>query len=71
MKILVTGSSGLIGSELVSFFDSRAQCVVGIDNNMRADFFGSEGDTQWNLQRLRAGHVIFGTTTWISETAPG
>lgn len=53
MKILVTGSSGLIGSELVGFFDSRAQCVVGIDNNMRADFFGPEGDTQWNLQRLR------------------
>lgn len=53
MKVLVTGSSGLIGSELVGFFDSRAQCVVGIDNNMRADFFGPEGDTQWNLQRLR------------------
>lgn len=53
MKLLVTGSSGLIGSELVSFFDSRARCVVGIDNNMRADFFGPEGDTQWNLQRLR------------------
>jgi len=52
LKVLVTGSSGLIGSELVSFFDSRAQCVVGIDNNMRADFFGPEGDTRWNLQRL-------------------
>jgi CDP-paratose 2-epimerase len=55
MKVLVTGSSGLIGSELVTFFDSRVQCVVGIDNNMRADFFGSEGDTRWNLERLRAG----------------
>jgi CDP-paratose 2-epimerase len=53
VKVLVTGSSGLIGSELVGFFDGRAQCVVGIDNNMRADFFGPEGDTQWNLQRLR------------------
>ncbi len=53
MKALVTGSSGLIGSELVYFFDSRAECVVGIDNNMRADFFGPEGDTRWNLQRLR------------------
>src|SRR4030095_13403991 len=53
MKVLVTGSSGLIGSELVSFFDSRAEHIVGIDNNMRADFFGQEGDTQWNLQRLR------------------
>ncbi|HKN86119.1 MAG TPA: NAD-dependent epimerase/dehydratase family protein [Nitrospiraceae bacterium] len=52
MKLLVTGSSGLIGSELVSFFDSRAQAVVGIDNNMRADFFGPGGDTTWNLRRL-------------------
>jgi CDP-paratose 2-epimerase len=53
VKVLITGSNGLIGSELVAFFDSRAQCVVGIDNNMRADFFGQEGDTQWNLRRLR------------------
>lgn len=52
MKLLVTGSSGLIGSELVSFFDPRAQVVIGIDNNMRADFFGQEGDTTWNLNRL-------------------
>ncbi len=53
MKVLVTGSSGLIGSELVSFFDNRAEHIVGVDNNMRADFFGPEGDTQWNLQRLK------------------
>src|SRR5262249_11480873 len=52
MKVLVTGSSGLIGSELVSFFDARAAAVVGIDNNMRADFFGREGDTAWNLAHL-------------------
>lgn len=53
MRVLVTGSSGLIGSEIVSFFDMRAEAVVGVDNNMRADFFGIEGDTGWNLQRLR------------------
>jgi CDP-paratose 2-epimerase len=52
MKALITGSSGLIGSELVSFFDSRGD-VVGIDNNMRAEFFGAGGDTRWNLDRLR------------------
>ncbi len=53
MNVFVTGSSGLIGSELVTFFDSRATRVLGVDNNMRADFFGPEGDTTWNLQRLR------------------
>ena len=54
MKILVTGSSGLIGSEAVSHFDSRGHDVLGIDNNMRADFFGPQGDTTWNLERLKS-----------------
>ena len=54
MKILVTGSSGLIGSEAVSHFDSRGHDVLGVDNNMRADFFGPEGDTTWNLERLKS-----------------
>ena len=53
MKVLVTGSSGLIGSELVVHFDARAAAVVGVDNNMRSEFFGPEGDTRWNLARLR------------------
>jgi len=54
MRILVTGSSGLIGSEAVEYFDSAGHDVVGIDNNMRSIFFGSKGDTTWNLQRLCA-----------------
>ena len=54
MRVLVTGSAGLIGSELVAYFDRRASSVVGIDNDMRADFFGSEGSTRWNLRRLQA-----------------
>jgi CDP-paratose 2-epimerase len=53
MRILVTGSSGLIGSEAVSFFDKMGFAVTGVDNNMRADFFGPQGDTRWNLQRLK------------------
>lgn len=53
MKVLVTGSSGLIGSEVAAFFDARAESVIGIDNNMRADFFGPMGDTTWNLERLK------------------
>lgn len=52
MKILVTGSSGLIGSEAVKHFDTEGHEVTGIDNNMRREFFGPAGDTQWNLQRL-------------------
>lgn len=51
-KIIVTGSSGLIGSEVVSFFANEGWEVYGIDNDMRADFFGPQGDTRWNQQRL-------------------
>jgi CDP-paratose 2-epimerase len=52
MKILVTGSSGLIGSEAVEHFDRGGHAVFGIDNNMRRVFFGPAGDTLWNLERL-------------------
>jgi CDP-paratose 2-epimerase len=52
-KILVTGSSGLIGSEAVEYFDREGHQVVGADNNMRRVFFGSAGDTTWNLERLK------------------
>lgn len=54
MKVLVTGSAGLIGSEAVSFFDALGFRVDGIDNNGRADFFGPQGDTTWNRERLEA-----------------
>ena len=52
-RALITGSSGLIGSEAVSYMDARGAEVHGVDNNMRRDFFGSDGDTGWNLRRLR------------------
>jgi CDP-paratose 2-epimerase len=51
--ILVTGSSGLIGSEAVEHFDRQGHLVVGVDNNMRQTFFGAQGDTTWNLNRLK------------------
>ncbi len=54
MRVLVTGSSGLIGSEAVAFFDNMGFPVMGVDNNMRADFFGPRGDTTWNRQRLES-----------------
>ena len=53
MRVLVTGSSGLIGSEAVLHYDRAGAEVVGIDNNMRLAFFGAKGDTLWNLERLR------------------
>src|SRR6266508_4500347 len=52
MKVLITGSSGLIGSEAVAYYDREGHAVHGIDNNMRREFFGPQGDTTWNLQRL-------------------
>src|SRR5438445_13078779 len=51
--LLVTGSSGLIGSEVVSHFAGQGWRVFGLDNNQRADFFGPAGDTRWNQQRLQ------------------
>jgi len=52
-KILVTGSSGLIGSEVCTFFAGQGFEVHGIDNNQRAAFFGKSGDTRWNQRRLQ------------------
>jgi CDP-paratose 2-epimerase len=52
MHILVTGCSGLIGSEAVLYFDGKGYRVTGVDNNMRQEFFGPAGDTRWNLARL-------------------
>jgi CDP-paratose 2-epimerase len=49
---LVTGSSGLIGSEVAVFFHQRDFAVHGVDNNQREVFFGPQGNTRWNQQRL-------------------
>lgn len=59
MKILVTGSSGLIGSEAVHHFDTLGHTTYGIDNNMRREFFGPGGDTTWNLRDLLANTARF------------
>ena len=53
MKILVTGSSGLIGSEVCIYFASQGHSIFGVDNNQRAVFFGPQGDTSWRLKELR------------------
>jgi CDP-paratose 2-epimerase len=51
-NILVTGSSGLIGSEVCVYFAALGWQVHGLDNNQRAVFFGPQGDTRWNQNRL-------------------
>jgi CDP-paratose 2-epimerase len=53
MKILITGSSGLIGSEVCFYFGNQGHKIHGIDNNQRAVFFGPQGDTSWRLKELR------------------
>jgi len=51
-KLIVTGSSGLIGSEVAVYFAERGWRVHGVDNNQRAVFFGPQGDTRENQRRL-------------------
>jgi len=58
-SLLVTGSSGLIGSEVVESFCQEGWQVHGVDNNMRADFFGPGGDTRWNQKRLLSAFKNF------------
>lgn len=53
-RLLITGSSGLIGSEVCHYFSSQLGYEIhGVDNNQRAVFFGPQGDTRWNQQRLQ------------------
>ena len=58
-KILVTGSGGLIGSEVVHLYAGKGWDVHGIDNNMRADFFGPRGDTGLNQISLKKKYASF------------
>jgi CDP-paratose 2-epimerase len=51
--VVVTGSAGLIGSESVRHFAGLGMDVVGVDNDMRGYFFGKDGSTKWNLDRLQ------------------
>src|SRR3954451_18587696 len=53
-KALITGSSGLIGSEVCIDFNRRGFEIHGVDNNQRAVFFGPPGDTRWNQRRLES-----------------
>ena len=54
MKIIVTGSGGLIGSEACRYFAKQGHQVFGFDNNMRKYFFGEEGSVAWNLTQIKS-----------------
>jgi CDP-paratose 2-epimerase len=80
-RMLVTGSSGLIGSEVCTYFHGQGWLIHGVDNNNRATFFGPQGDTRWNQRRLQADlknfshHVLDirdrkGTQALIQELRP-
>jgi CDP-paratose 2-epimerase len=58
-KLLVTGSSGLIGSEVCIYFAQKGYYIHGLDNNQRAVFFGPQGDTRWNQNRLASSIDAF------------
>jgi len=49
---IITGSTGLVGSEAVNFFHDKGFDVVGIDNNLRKFFFGQNGSTNWIKSKL-------------------
>jgi len=53
MRILVTGSGGLIGSQTVKFYAEKGAEIVGIDNDMRRYFFGESASTKWNIKTLK------------------
>ncbi|MFA4981733.1 MAG: NAD-dependent epimerase/dehydratase family protein [Candidatus Omnitrophota bacterium] len=52
-SILITGSAGLVGSESALHFASKGHTIIGIDNDMRAKFFGPDASTRWSLRNLQ------------------
>ena len=57
--VLITGSSGLVGSEAVNFFSKKGFDVIGIDNNLRKFFFGNDGSTLWVKNKLLKNNKSF------------
>ena len=69
--LLVTGSSGLIGSEVCVLFRAGTGWQIhGVDNNQRAVFFGPQGDTRWNQHGCNKDCPALSTTNWTSATGP-
>ena len=60
--IIITGSTGLVGSESVDFFCKKGFDVIGIDNNLRQFFFGKDGSTIWVKRKLQNAKDLTGTS---------
>jgi CDP-paratose 2-epimerase len=56
---VITGSAGLIGAEAARFFANKGLDIVGIDNDMRRQFFGEEASTAWNRRRLESELKVY------------
>ncbi|MFP8878295.1 MAG: NAD-dependent epimerase/dehydratase family protein, partial [Myxococcota bacterium] len=52
MSVVITGSTGLIGSAAAEFFAEKGFEILGVDNDMRSHFFGPTASTDWNRDRL-------------------
>ncbi|MGH1506388.1 MAG: NAD-dependent epimerase/dehydratase family protein [Acidimicrobiales bacterium] len=52
--VIVTGAGGLIGAQSVRYFATLSERVIGVDNDMRAYFFGEEASTSWAVAELRS-----------------
>lgn len=63
---LITGSTGLLGSEAVEFFTGKGFLVVGVDNDMRQYFFGQDASTRWKRDQLKENIKIISTTSATS-----
>ena len=63
--VIITGSSGLVGSESVEFFCKKGFDVVGIDNNLRNHFFGKDGSTIWVKKNFLTNTKILKVTISI------
>ena len=70
-KALITGSCGLIGSEVCIHLAKNGYSIHGIDNNERAVFFGPEGDTSWSLSRLKQNIPGYVHTSLDIRDRPG
>ena len=70
--VVITGSAGLVGSTAVHFYAKSGFQVVGVDNDLRAFFFGNSASTSWNRQRLEEcyGEIATGISIPIFATAP-